>query len=412
MDLKITFIIKVLAFLSIFIYNIKSFKYSETIIKSKNKGILIYIIVSVLNLFLLNSILKLNIPIAIINICCIIIFFIEFIILFNSKLLEKFFGSGNFILHIMLLRLIVLSIFSIWLKCSIYEVINNEFLYYNSIFITMIFCMLFLSIFKRLIDSEKIELIVKHREQLKYLSIAVTIMNIYLIIISILYEFNIYKILNPLFLLATSLMIFLAFYTVFNHGIKMSLMIEYKQKSVYLENELVKNKENQEKLKSVIFIDELTGIYNRRYAIINLNKLILKNEEFCVCFIDIDGLKYVNDIFGHNEGDEYIKSVVEYVSSELSDTDKFCRVGGDEFLILIPHYNQILAEEKAFRIFEKINSETNKNNKDYKMSISYGIVHIKAGESYDIDNILELADKNMYKFKKARKKFRQSVTKS
>ncbi|GAA0075892.1 GGDEF domain-containing protein [Clostridium sp. CTA-5] len=412
MDLKTIFIIKVLAFISIFIYNIKSFKYSETIIKSKNKGILIYIIVSILNLFLLNGILKFNIPIAIINICCIITFFIEFIILFNSKLLEKFFGSGNFILHIMLLRLIVLCAFSIWFKCSMYEIINNEFLYYNSIFITMILCMIFLSIFKRLIDSEKIELIVKHREQLKYLSIAVAIMNIYLIIISILYEFNTYKILSPLFFLATSLMIFLAFYTVFNHGIKMSLMIEYKQKSTYLENELVKNKENQEKLKSVIFIDELTGIYNRRYAITNLNKLILKKQEFCVCFIDIDGLKYVNDIFGHNEGDEYIKFVVENISTELSDNDKFCRVGGDEFLILSPYCSNMLAEKKAHRIFEKINRETNKTNKDYKMSISYGIVHIKAGESYDIDNILELADKNMYKFKKARKKIRQSIEQS
>ncbi|NFL59288.1 diguanylate cyclase [Clostridium botulinum] len=406
MNTNLVILLKLVAFLIIFIYNLQMFSYSETIINRRFKGKNSYIITSIINVNLLHLLIKFRISIAIIYLIFICILFIEFFILYDSEILAIFFGCENFILHITLLRMLVLSVFSIIFDLSIYHIIHNEILYLFSIIISTLLLSIFLVIFKSIIYSKNLKLIVKNKEQLKYLGIALTIMNIYIVITSMLYNRNSSNDLVSLLILSTSVMIFLVLYNLLTRTIKLVIMAEYKRKSMELENELIKNRENQKQLESIAFYDELTGLYNRRCAMLSLEKLIKSNLEFSICFVDIDGLKYVNDILGHNEGDEYIKIIANIISNEFYDEDKVCRVGGDEFLILLPNCNESLALKRANELFEKVIYQAENIKKEYVMSISYGVTHVNMNEDIDLTEIINLADKNMYKFKNLRKKSR------
>ncbi|NFG23058.1 GGDEF domain-containing protein [Clostridium botulinum] len=406
MNTNLVILLKLVAFLIIFIYNLQMFSYSETIINRRFKGKNSYIITSIINVNLLHLLIKFEISIAIIYLIFICILFIEFFILYDSEILAIFFGCENFILHMTLLRMLVLSAFSIIFDLSIYHIIHDEILYLFSIIISTLLLSIFLVIFKSIIYSKNLRLIVKNKEQLKYLGIALTIMNTYIVITSMLYNRNSSNDLVSLLILSTSVMIFLVLYNLLNRTIKLVIMAEYKRKSMELENELIKNRENQKQLESIAFYDELTGLYNRRCAMLSLEKLIKSNLEFSICFVDIDRLKYVNDILGHNEGDEYIKIIANIISNEFYDEDKVCRVGGDEFLILLPNCNESLALKRANELFEKVIYQAENIKKEYVMSISYGVTHVNMNEDIDLIEIINLADKNMYKFKNLRKKSR------
>ncbi|NFS50110.1 GGDEF domain-containing protein [Clostridium botulinum] len=406
MNTNLVILLKLVAFLIIFIYNLQMFSYSETIINRRFKGKNSYIITSIINVNLLHLLIKFGISIAIIYLIFICILFIEFFILYDSEILAIFFGCENFILHMTLLRMLVLSAFSIIFDLSIYHIIHDEILYLFSIIISTLLLSIFLVIFKSIIYSKNLRLIVKNKEQLKYLGIALTIMNTYIVITSMLYNRNSSNDLVSLLILSTSVMIFLVLYNLLNRTIKLVIMAEYKRKSMELENELIKNRENQKQLESIAFYDELTGLYNRRCAMLSLEKLIKSNLEFSICFVDIDRLKYVNDILGHNEGDEYIKIIANIISNEFYDEDKVCRVGGDEFLILLPNCNESLALKRANELFEKVIYQAENIKKEYVMSISYGVTHVNMNEDIDLIEIINLADKNMYKFKNLRKKSR------
>lgn len=98
-------------------------------------------------------------------------------------------------------------------------------------------------------------------------------------------------------------------------------------------------KENERILREYACIDALTGVTNRRAGL----EILKKQIEACsgripltVCFLDLDYLKEVNDRFGHNEGDRFIRRVSRALMLRLRDTDTVARIGGDEFLVIMP----------------------------------------------------------------------------
>ena len=158
----------------------------------------------------------------------------------------------------------------------------------------------------------------------------------------------------------------------------------------------------EEELSKYATIDMLTGIFNRRVGIAKINELISCSQddckEFILCFIDINDLKMVNDLYGHNEGDNYIKTFCELVKSELGATDYFFRMGGDEFIIIFLD-KEILEVERIWENIIAHCNDVNVNN-HYKITASHGLFHYKSGMKVTIDEIIEYADKMMYKEKK------------
>jgi diguanylate cyclase (GGDEF)-like protein len=139
--------------------------------------------------------------------------------------------------------------------------------------------------------------------------------------------------------------------------------------------------------------DEMTGLYNQRFLETIKSRYAKSNTKVGVIFIDIDNFKYYNDTFGHDVGDEVIKTVAECIKSSIRELDFAFRYGGDEFLVFIINQNKDVLLKIANRIFNKINSI--ENEKFGKISVSIGIA-LYPDDSKNLDEVIKMADKNLY----------------
>ncbi len=154
---------------------------------------------------------------------------------------------------------------------------------------------------------------------------------------------------------------------------------------------------NREKeIEYLSFHDQLTGLYNRRYYETELKRLdTSRNLPMSIIMADVNGLKLVNDAFGHQEGDNLLIIVSDILKKVCRGDDIICRVGGDEFVVLLPKTNY----DDAYAIIQRMKaSEANYNLNGLEISISYG-VSTKQKEDMPISNVYRNAEDNMYKNK-------------
>lgn len=167
-------------------------------------------------------------------------------------------------------------------------------------------------------------------------------------------------------------------------------------------------KEAQKKLQVYATMDILTGALNRRAGLIILEKQIQlckrNNWEFTICYIDVDGLKRVNDAYGHQEGDDYILFVTNVLKEIIRESDGLCRLGGDEFLLMLPDCDVSKADLVLKRIVKSLDEYNKRKSKPYKTSFSYGLVKYNFDEQPKIGSLIAKADMEMYKHKKTKDK--------
>ncbi|MFQ3550052.1 MAG: diguanylate cyclase, partial [Armatimonadota bacterium] len=154
--------------------------------------------------------------------------------------------------------------------------------------------------------------------------------------------------------------------------------------------------------------DPLTGLYNRAYLDKNfeqeLNRAKRRNEPVCVLGIDLDSFKAVNDTYGHKAGDGVLKHTTKIIKRELRDYDIIARIGGDEFVVVLPGTDKYEAIKIAERITQKVKvySEASFPDIDGAFGVSIGIAsYPEDGE--DVDILMSKADADMYKTKQAKK---------
>ncbi|MFW5986122.1 MAG: diguanylate cyclase [Halanaerobiales bacterium] len=162
-------------------------------------------------------------------------------------------------------------------------------------------------------------------------------------------------------------------------------------------------KEWEEEMRRMAVTDRLTGIMNRRMGLKFLGKQLAalerKGGEVSVCFLDVNGLKAVNDNFGHQEGDWLLKKTAEILNNTIRESDAAVRMGGDEFLLIFPDCNLQEAHSIYRRIQEQIERENEANIKEFNISLSSGFARKLAGDNLSLDGLIEKADEDMYKAK-------------
>lgn len=164
------------------------------------------------------------------------------------------------------------------------------------------------------------------------------------------------------------------------------------------------------KLISNSIADSMTKLCNRRGMKIRINDLLSISEPedmVMAIVIDMDGLKHINDTYGHNEGDYAIMTIASVVRCITEGNEVAARAGGDEFYILgVGKYNSEIAEEKINRFNSLLVEQNKMSMKPYEISASlgYSIVHIS--ETNDISELIAAADSKMYLSKIERKKRR------
>jgi len=165
-----------------------------------------------------------------------------------------------------------------------------------------------------------------------------------------------------------------------------------------------KNKINE--LEKHAYRDSLTQLYSRTYGMMTLDSWLHEKRQFALVFADLDSLKYVNDVFGHNEGDIYIKNAAKHLQTFSRDS-VVCRLGGDEFMLLAPEVNHNETVTIMDRIFEDLRNDEYAQDKEYEYSLSYGVAAIGRTNVLPASDILSMADEKMYENKRMRKKARQ-----
>lgn len=155
-------------------------------------------------------------------------------------------------------------------------------------------------------------------------------------------------------------------------------------------------KELEERLEYLCYNDQLTGLYNRRYYEEELKSLDVKeNYPLTIVLGDVNGLKLINDSFGHVVGDELIKKSAQIIKNGCRSQDVVIRLGGDEFVILLPQTDTYEAE----KIVENINNLAKKEKiQGLDISISFGY-ETKCYEDEMIQEIFIKAEDYMYKRK-------------
>lgn len=161
-------------------------------------------------------------------------------------------------------------------------------------------------------------------------------------------------------------------------------------------------------LRSKYVIDELTGLLNRRGFMIhggNLYNYSVENQSnFTLLFGDLDGLKIINDTFGHKEGDCALITTAKLLDSCMENNDIVARLGGDEFTILSPNKSTI---EEVNGLINKLTSTFNDYNsnssKPYEIQMSFGFSIYSPELNTTFESIIEEADKKLYEVKKKRK---------
>jgi diguanylate cyclase (GGDEF)-like protein len=161
----------------------------------------------------------------------------------------------------------------------------------------------------------------------------------------------------------------------------------------------------QQELLTGSFTDELTGLYNRRgFMRLAEQQLKLAGRTQCgftLFFIDVDGLKQINDTFGHPTGDSALICTAEALSATFRDSDILARLGGDEFAALAIESSGDHESAIASRLSEKLKF-VNSHESRYLLSLSVGAVRFDPKVPSSLVELINLADQAMYRAKKDR----------
>ncbi|MGB4107285.1 MAG: PleD family two-component system response regulator [Alphaproteobacteria bacterium] len=175
----------------------------------------------------------------------------------------------------------------------------------------------------------------------------------------------------------------------------------------------IRRKRFQERLRSTYEIslsmaltDSLTGLYNRRYLEVHLEKLLIKNQEskksLAVLLVDIDHFKNVNDKYGHTIGDEVLKIFAQRLLGNLRSFDLVARLGGEEFAVILPD----VSEQRAWMVGERLRASISDvpftvagHAEGISITTSIGAALIDHNP-HSKHEVMERADKCLYEAKK------------
>ncbi len=165
-----------------------------------------------------------------------------------------------------------------------------------------------------------------------------------------------------------------------------------------ISREVTERDKRWKKMEYLSMHDKLTGLYNRAFFEEELRRLDQgRDYPITIIYVDVNNMKLVNDAFGHEKGDELLKRAAEVLQNSLRKSEVLARVGGDEFVALLPGTGEEIARTIVSRIRQRV-EEHNRNNELIPLNFSMGRV---TAESCDVSlwEMLKAADDLMYRDK-------------
>ncbi len=176
---------------------------------------------------------------------------------------------------------------------------------------------------------------------------------------------------------------------------------------VQVVRDITARKNAEEILRNTSLKDELTGLLNRRGLLKHTAPYFdfarRQKEKLLLLFIDLDGMKQINDDFGHNEGDNALINASVILRSSFQDTDIIARLGGDEFTVVVTD-SSANNEQAITRLKKNLASYNAQEERGYKLSFSVGVAALEPERMTCFEELLEKADHAMYEQKRIKKR--------
>ena len=182
-----------------------------------------------------------------------------------------------------------------------------------------------------------------------------------------------------------------------------SSQISWRHEAAHLHvlRDVTKEKQKAEELRTFAYHDHSTGVGNRNSGLEYLGRQLEKQEPFAAAFIDMDGLKHINDTFGHVAGDSALRELAQTLLGIVRDNDCVFRMGGDEFLIVFHKSATDIVERIITRVRRAL---LVKNEQlDYDIAFSVGAYMYDGREPLGVEELLRRADNIMYLEKRQKK---------
>ncbi len=169
-------------------------------------------------------------------------------------------------------------------------------------------------------------------------------------------------------------------------------------------SDISRQKDNEHQLERLAFFDELTSLPNRVLLVDRLNQTMARarrnKTELALAYLDLDGFKEINDAYGHSTGDRVLVSIAERLSIALREEDTVARIGGDEFVIVLPDQTGDEALEPLIRrLLTKIAEPIHIDQLRLQVSGSIGLARYRGDIDMDSDQLIRQADQAMYQAK-------------
>lgn len=171
-----------------------------------------------------------------------------------------------------------------------------------------------------------------------------------------------------------------------------------------LQNEIIRRRQAEEKLQTLSFTDDLTGLFNRRgFLAVSEQQIKIarrRAKRLLLLYVDIDDMKQINDAFGHQAGDAALIAASTILRDTFRESDIIARVGGDEFVVLAIDPNELPAEVLAHRLRQKCVERNGCSVGGFDLSLSVGSTYYDPQDPCSIEDLMERADRIMYRRKR------------
>jgi diguanylate cyclase (GGDEF)-like protein len=168
----------------------------------------------------------------------------------------------------------------------------------------------------------------------------------------------------------------------------------------YVYNRIM-DEESQKNLVKLAFHDPLTGLYNRAKWEDLADTFNQSDEDYSIISLDLNGLKSVNDTFGHSRGDLLLTSFANNLKETFDSEDYLIRMGGDEFVVVSKQEKNKL--EHAMVKLTRLNHEASKQL-EFEIQAAFGMVSKKEASDMEFEKLYQIADERMYQMKMKMKK--------
>lgn len=391
---------------SYFFFNMEFFKVSQSIMQEKKLGAREFLWTTILNytVFVLCTNLELHL---IFNwLIFLMLLGFELYIIFHQQLLVCFLFSLLGTQLCLAINIFSRSLLAVTMDVSLFAFDNQTSLPGNlklyPVLIGFFLTAFLLWITHRYKTLKELILVINDDHNLKFLTGLLVGMYLYLCMNLIVYYNGENILIVKLWSMKSSIFVMVGEMLSVILAIRLAQLNAYRKESQRTKQIMQEEKMREEELRMIAIRDPLTGCENRLQLEKRLQEAKKQAQRMYIAFLDLNGLKHVNDTYGHEMGDVYLLELTGAIQKTYGYPHTMYRYGGDEFILLFEHMSKEKAMECLDKMQEALENSRIQNAYDFSMSFSYGVVAIE--EEDTIEALIHKADERMYDMKKQMQK--------